>query len=140
DVAPPVARVAGSAAPGPALPGGAGGAAADGPRQAERDGTGRAARWRARPREAARAAGGPWLEIVDAIAEALPRDAIVAGDSAMAGYYRAPSDPPPPPPRAVPLPPRAGPPRLRPPPGRRAQTAHPATPATVLHGGGTPQC
>src|SRR5690606_41417015 len=132
DVAPPVARVAGSAAPGPALPGGAGGAAADGPRQAERDGTGRAARWRARPREAARAEGGPWLEIVDAIAEALPRDAIVAGGSAVGCYYGAPSDLPPPRPRAVLDPPRAGPPGAGPPPRLAAQSDHPGHPRRAL--------
>lgn len=49
----------------------------------------RAAQWRDRHRQAARAEGEPWLPIVSAIAEALPRDAIVAADSAMACYYGA---------------------------------------------------
>jgi acetolactate synthase-1/2/3 large subunit len=49
----------------------------------------RAAHWRARIRAEARAEGGPWLEIVDALAAALGRDAVVAGDSAMACYYGA---------------------------------------------------
>src|SRR5690606_11945522 len=109
-----------------------GGAAADGPQQAERDGTGRAARWRERHREAARAEGGPWLEIVDAIAEALPRDAIVAGGRAVAGYHRAPPDLPPPPPPAVPPPAGAGPRRVGLPAGLAAKSAPPAAAAAEL--------
>jgi acetolactate synthase-1/2/3 large subunit len=57
------------------------------------DGTGngheRAARWRVRIRAEAQAEGRPWLEIVDALAAALGRDAVLAGDSAMACYYGA---------------------------------------------------
>ncbi|MEU8797507.1 thiamine pyrophosphate-binding protein [Spirillospora sp. NPDC048819] len=53
------------------------------------DGARRAARWRDLHRAAARAEGAPWLQIMSAIAEALPRDAIVATDSAMACYYGA---------------------------------------------------
>lgn len=49
----------------------------------------RAAHWRDLHQDAARAEGEPWLEIIAAIADALPRDAIVAADSAMACYYGA---------------------------------------------------
>lgn len=52
-------------------------------------GVGRASVWRDRFQADARAEGEPWLEIIAAIAEALPREAIVAGDSAMACYYGA---------------------------------------------------
>lgn len=49
----------------------------------------RAALWRGKMQADARVEGDPWLDIVAAIAEALPRDAIVAADSAMACYYGA---------------------------------------------------
>ena len=49
----------------------------------------RAAPWLARKREQARAEGAEWLPVVEALAEALPRDAIVAADSAMVCYYGA---------------------------------------------------
>lgn len=49
----------------------------------------RAAAWRARKQEEARAEGAEWLPVVRQLAEALPRDAIVAGDSAMVCYYGA---------------------------------------------------
>jgi thiamine pyrophosphate-dependent acetolactate synthase large subunit-like protein len=49
----------------------------------------RAAPWRARKDEEARAEGAEWLPIVRQLSEALPRDAIVAGDSAMVCYYGA---------------------------------------------------
>ena len=113
-----------------------GGAAADGPQQAERDGTGRAARWRERHREAARAEGGPWLEIVDAIAEALPRDAIVAGDSAMACYYGALSNLPLHRPGAFLYPTGAGTLGFGLPAGIGAKIAHPDTAVIVLQGDG----
>ncbi|WP_219417658.1 5-guanidino-2-oxopentanoate decarboxylase [Pseudonocardia nigra] len=48
-----------------------------------------AARWRDRTRADARAEGAEWLPIVDALASALPRDAVVAADSAMICYYGA---------------------------------------------------
>ncbi|WP_125609894.1 thiamine pyrophosphate-binding protein [Specibacter cremeus] len=53
------------------------------------DGAARAAAWRVKIQADAQTEGAPWLDIVGAIAEALPRDAIVAGDSAMACYYGA---------------------------------------------------
>jgi thiamine pyrophosphate-dependent acetolactate synthase large subunit-like protein len=49
----------------------------------------RAGRWRDRKRADARAEGAEWLPIIDALASALPRDAVVAGDSAMVCYYGA---------------------------------------------------
>ena len=49
----------------------------------------RARTWRTAFARDAQAEGGPWLKIVAAIAAALPRDAFVAGDSAMACYYGA---------------------------------------------------
>ena len=49
----------------------------------------RAATWRERKAADAGAEGAEWLEVVAALAAALPRDAVVAGDSAMACYYGA---------------------------------------------------
>jgi acetolactate synthase-1/2/3 large subunit len=49
----------------------------------------RAARWRERKREQAAHEGAPWLWIVETLAEALGRDGVLAGDSAMACYYGA---------------------------------------------------
>ncbi len=48
-----------------------------------------AAQWRSRKADDAAAEGAEWLEIVGALAEALPRDAVLAGDSAMVCYYGA---------------------------------------------------
>lgn len=53
------------------------------------EGLDRADSWRQKHQQDARAEGGPWLEIISAIADALPHDAIVAADSAMACYYGA---------------------------------------------------
>ncbi len=50
---------------------------------------GRAARWRDLLRSDARTEGAEYLWIVDALAGALGRDGILAGDSAMACYYGA---------------------------------------------------
>jgi thiamine pyrophosphate-dependent acetolactate synthase large subunit-like protein len=52
-------------------------------------GGGRAAAWRERKAKDAQTEGAEWLGVVAALAEALPRDAIVAGDSAMVCYYGA---------------------------------------------------
>lgn len=52
-------------------------------------GSGRAELWRARVRADARADGAEWLPVVDALAAVLPRDALVAADSAMVCYYGA---------------------------------------------------
>jgi thiamine pyrophosphate-dependent acetolactate synthase large subunit-like protein len=49
----------------------------------------RAARWRSRHLEEARALGARWSWILDGIAAALGRDGIVAADSAMVCYYGA---------------------------------------------------
>jgi len=54
-----------------------------------RDGGPRAAQLRGRFRADARTEGEPWLEIAAGLAEALPREAIIAADSAMACYYGA---------------------------------------------------
>lgn len=51
--------------------------------------TARAMQWRERFRSDARTEGGAWLPIVDAIADALGREGILAGDSAMVCYYGA---------------------------------------------------
>ncbi|WP_246018616.1 thiamine pyrophosphate-binding protein [Arthrobacter crusticola] len=53
------------------------------------DGAARARQWRTRVQEEARIEGEPWLEILAALAEVLPRDAIVAADSSMSCYYGA---------------------------------------------------
>ncbi|MEO7131650.1 MAG: 5-guanidino-2-oxopentanoate decarboxylase [Dermatophilaceae bacterium] len=53
------------------------------------DGSERAAAWRLRFQADARIEGEPWLAIVAALAESLPREAIIAADSAMACYYGA---------------------------------------------------
>jgi thiamine pyrophosphate-dependent acetolactate synthase large subunit-like protein len=49
----------------------------------------RAARWRSRHLDEARALGARWSWILDGIAAALGRDGIVAGDSAMVCYHAA---------------------------------------------------
>ena len=47
------------------------------------------AAWRERKHQDAAVEGSEWLPVVGAVAAALPRDAIVAGDSAMVCYYGA---------------------------------------------------
>ena len=54
-----------------------------------RDAVERAAGWRARKQDQARAEGAEWLAVVGQLADALPADAILAGDSAMVCYYGA---------------------------------------------------
>jgi len=53
------------------------------------DGHERAQRWRRAHREDAAREGGPWLGLLDVLHEALGRDAVVVGDSAMVCYYGA---------------------------------------------------
>jgi acetolactate synthase-1/2/3 large subunit len=53
------------------------------------DALSRAALWRQRFREEARTEGAPWLPVVEALAVALGRDGVLAGDSTMACYYGA---------------------------------------------------
>lgn len=45
--------------------------------------------WRERKTKDSRTEGAEWLDVVDALAAALPRDAVVAADNAMACYYGA---------------------------------------------------
>lgn len=47
------------------------------------------AAWRLRKREDSRREGAEWTALVDAMAEALPRDVILCADNAMACYYGA---------------------------------------------------
>ncbi|MFJ6418540.1 thiamine pyrophosphate-binding protein [Paeniglutamicibacter sp. NPDC091659] len=84
----------------------------------------------------AHAEGGPWLEIVAAIESALPRDAIVAGDSAMACYYGALSNLPLYRPNAFLYPTGAGTLGYGLPAGIGAKIANPGAPVLVLHGDG----
>ncbi|MEU8344298.1 5-guanidino-2-oxopentanoate decarboxylase [Spirillospora sp. NPDC048832] len=96
----------------------------------------RAARWRALHRAAARDEGAPWLPIVSAIAEALPRDAIVASDSAMACYYGALSNLPLHRPGGFLYPTGGGTLGFGLPAGIGAKIAHPGTAVLVLQGDG----
>lgn len=105
-------------------------------RSTSADGAQRAARWRGRHQASARAEGAPWLRIVSAIAEALPRDAIVAADSAMACYYGALSNLPLYRPGAFLYPTGAGTLGFGLPAGIGAKIAHPDTAVIVLQGDG----
>ncbi len=53
------------------------------------DAAGRASAWRKRIRSDARCEGETWLPVVTAVADALGRDGVLAGDSSMAVYYGA---------------------------------------------------
>lgn len=99
-------------------------------------GADRAARWRELHQEQSRLEGGPWLEIVAAIAEALPRDAVVAGDSAMACYYGALSNLPLHRPRAFLYPTGVGTLGFGLPAGIGAKVAEPDSAVLVLQGDG----
>lgn len=96
----------------------------------------RAARWRQLVQADAQAEGAPWLNIVTAVSEALPRDAIVAGDSAMACYYGALSNLPLFRPRAFLYPTGVGTLGYGLPAGIGAKVASPDTPVLVLQGDG----
>ena len=96
----------------------------------------RAAEWREKIRADARVEGEPWLEIVAAIAAALPRDAIVAGDSAMACYYGALSNLPLFRPNAFLYPTGVGTLGYGLPAGIGAKIANPEAPVLVVHGDG----
>ncbi|MET3920219.1 5-guanidino-2-oxopentanoate decarboxylase [Arthrobacter sp. UYEF20] len=100
------------------------------------DGSGRAASWRERFQADAQAEGGPWLEIVAGIAEALPWDAIVAADSSMACYYGALSNLPLYRPNAFLYPSGAGTLGYGLPAGIGAKVANPDVPVLVLQGDG----
>lgn len=58
-------------------------------REPAADAAARAAHWRERVRADARWEGATWLPMVEAVAAALGRDGVLAGDSAMAVYYGA---------------------------------------------------
>ncbi|MFQ4149677.1 thiamine pyrophosphate-binding protein [Arthrobacter sp. LAPM80] len=80
--------------------------------------------------------GAPWLEIVAALEAALPRDAIVAADSAMACYYGALSNLPLHRPNAFLYPTGVGTLGYGLPAGIGAKVANPDTPVLVLQGDG----
>ncbi|HEY8482500.1 MAG TPA: thiamine pyrophosphate-binding protein [Spirillospora sp.] len=105
-------------------------------RPAPADGPRRAASWRERHRAAARDEGAPWTGIVSAIAEALPRDAIVAADSAMVCYYGALSNLPLHRPGAFLYPTGGGTLGFGLPAGIGAKIANPDTAVVVLQGDG----
>ena len=99
-------------------------------------GADRAAAWRTAFTRDAQAEGGPWLEIVAAIGQALPRDAIVAADSAMACYYGALSNLPLNRPNAFLYPTGVGTLGYGLPAGIGAKVANPGAPVLVLQGDG----
>ncbi len=96
----------------------------------------RADRWRELISGDARAEGAAWVELVAALAEALPRDAIVAGDSAMACYYGALSNLPLYRPRAFLYPTGVGTLGYGLPAGIGAKVGNPDTSVLVLQGDG----
>jgi acetolactate synthase-1/2/3 large subunit len=100
------------------------------------DGTERAAALRGTFQAAAEAEGRPWLEIVEAIADALPRDAIVAADSAMSCYYGALSNLPLFRPNAFLYPTGVGTLGYGLPAGIGAKIANPSSPVLVMQGDG----
>ena len=101
-----------------------------------RDGVARASQWRGAIAKDAQTEGGPWLNIVAAIAGVLPRETIVAGDSAMACYYGALSNLPLYRPNAFLYPTGVGTLGYGLPAGIGAKVANPDTPVVVLQGDG----
>ncbi|RLV57417.1 acetolactate synthase [Aeromicrobium phragmitis] len=102
----------------------------------QRDVSGWAAPWRERFLADARAEGGPWLDLVASVAEVLPRDAVVAVDNAMAGYYGFLSNLPLFRPRSFLYPTGAGTLGFGLPAGIGAKVADPAAPVIVVQGDG----
>lgn len=92
--------------------------------------------WRYQLLEQAAAEGGPWLEMIQALAEVLPRDTIVAADNAMAAYYGALSNLPLHRPHAFLYPTGAGTLGFGLPAGVGAKVAQPDAPVLVLQGDG----
>ncbi|WP_110206993.1 thiamine pyrophosphate-binding protein [Nocardioides daejeonensis] len=92
--------------------------------------------WRARLLEQAAVEGAPWLEMVQALTEVLPRDTIVAADNAMAVYYGALSNLPLHRPHAFLYPTGAGTLGFGLPAGIGAKVAQPEAPVLVLQGDG----
>lgn len=103
---------------------------------ADRDGAGRAAAIREAFSADARTEGDPWVGIIDAMAAALSRDAIVAGDSAMVCYYGALSNLPLHRARAFLYPTGCGTLGFGLPAGIGAKLANPEAPVVVLQGDG----
>jgi len=95
-----------------------------------------AASLRAAHREDARREGSDWLSLLSEVEEALPRDAIVAGDSAMVCYYGALSNLPVFAPRSFLYPTGGGTLGFGLPAGIGAQVANPDRPVLILHGDG----
>ena len=100
------------------------------------DGTERATLWRARFLQDAQTEGAPWLDIVAAIAAALPRNTIVAADSSMSCYYAALSNLPLFRPNAFLYPTGGGTLGYGLPAGVGAKVANPDVPVVVMQGDG----
>jgi thiamine pyrophosphate-dependent acetolactate synthase large subunit-like protein len=96
----------------------------------------RACALRERHRADARREGAPWLELIAAIDEVLPEDAIVAGDSAMVCYYGALSNLTIHRPRSFLYPTGVGTLGYGLPAGIGAKIANPDRPVLILHGDG----
>ncbi|MEO7131642.1 MAG: 5-guanidino-2-oxopentanoate decarboxylase [Dermatophilaceae bacterium] len=96
----------------------------------------RARKARESHQQAAREEGAPWVEIVSAISAALPRDAIIAADSAMVCYYGALSNLPLHRPGAFLYPTGVGTLGFGLPAGIGAKVANPDAPVLVLQGDG----
>ncbi len=92
--------------------------------------------WRSRLLEQAAQEGGPWMDMVRALADVLPRDTIVAADNAMAVYYGALSNLPLHRPHAFLYPTGAGTLGFGLPAGIGAKVAQPDAPVLVLQGDG----
>lgn len=99
-------------------------------------GLARARKARESHQQAAREEGAPWAEIVSAISAALPRDAIIAADSAMVCYYGALSNLPLHRPGAFLYPTGVGTLGFGLPAGIGAKVANPDAPVLVLQGDG----
>ena len=95
-----------------------------------------AAGWRARLRDESHTEGEPWSEIIEAVDNALPEDAIVAADSAMVCYYGALSNLPLHHPRSFLYPTGGGTLGYGLPAGIGAKVARPDAPVIVLQGDG----
>ncbi|CAM3433974.1 thiamine pyrophosphate-binding protein [Nocardioides dubius] len=91
---------------------------------------------RAAHRAQAREEGAAWIELVDALADVVPRDAIIAADNAMAAYYGALSNLPLDRPHSFLYPTGAGTLGYGLPAGIGAKVANPETAVVVLHGDG----
>lgn len=94
------------------------------------------AAWRTRLRDESRVEGEPWSQIIDAIGDALPEDAVVAADSAMVCYYGALSNLPLHRPRSFLYPTGGGTLGFGLPAGIGAKVARPDAPIVVLQGDG----